>query len=513
MAIPCHLLKACGNFIFAAQGSSIHSLNSALEHISTWKYPVKQGDEPSGQTTEPRDSPALEGPPTKRRKVEDGQESASNGHAIDSANGQGKTKSVDKYAHPAYEKPFIQGLYATTDGRHLVAITGSDKTIWVFEHDGAGNLKQLSQRAMPKRPCSLALTRDNRTILSADKFGDVYALPLISSSPGATTTANTSHPTPTPPPLSRSATPSLPPKPQANELTVHTKRNLRALENQKISLTRKAQQQQESQQQQQTTQPQFEHILLLGHVSMLTAICVGTERVEEEADGAIREREREYIITADRDEHIRVSRGMPQAHVIEGFCLGHEEFVSRLCVGPGGRQEILVSGGGDDDLFVWDWATGRLLSRAGVLEHVKRVMRESVGKVAVTRLLGCRWKGRTCVFVVVERVPAVFLYELLEDNTLQHRETVPLPGNVLDVEVIELPGAAQRLLVAVDCSFSTDEPEKSTSSLIVLDKQEAAWQQTKVENLPAGGDINVSEDELQKILYTTESLRKLSDFD
>jgi tRNA (guanine-N(7)-)-methyltransferase subunit TRM82 len=30
-----------------------------------------------------------------------------------------------------------------------VAITGSDKTIWVFEHDGAGNLKQLSQRHVP----------------------------------------------------------------------------------------------------------------------------------------------------------------------------------------------------------------------------------------------------------------------------------------------------------------------------------------------------------------------------
>ncbi|KAK3310570.1 uncharacterized protein B0T15DRAFT_42422 [Chaetomium strumarium] len=504
MAIPYHLLKACGSFIFAAQGSNIHSFNSALEHISTWKYPVKQEDESSGQSTEPRDLPALEGPPTKRRKVEDGQESTSNGHATEPANGQGKSKSVDKYAHPAYEKPFIQGLYATTDGRHLVAITGSDKTIWVFEHDGAGNLKQLSQRAMPKRPCSLALTRDNRTILSADKFGDVYALPLIPA-PSFSSSSSTATTTTTPQPLSRSATPALPPKPQANELTVHTKRNLRALENQKISLNRKAQQQQQQQESQQT-QPQFEHTLLLGHVSMLTAICVGTERVAAD-------REREYIITADRDEHIRVSRGMPQAHVIEGFCLGHEEFVSRLCVGPGGRREILVSGGGDDDLFVWDWAKGRLLGRAGVLEHVKGVIGESVSKVAVTKLLGCLWKGKACVFVVVERLPAVFLYELLEDNTLQHRETVRLPGNLLDVEVIELSGEAQRLLAAVDFDSSTDEANRSSSSLIILDKQEAGWQKSKVENLPAIGDINISEDELQKILYTTESLRKLSDFD
>jgi tRNA (guanine-N(7)-)-methyltransferase subunit TRM82 len=65
----------------------------------------------------------------------------------------------------------------------------------------------------------------------------------------------------------------------------------------------------------------------------------------------------------------------------------------------------------------------------------------------------------------------------------------------------------------VDFSSSTDEADRSSSSLIVLDKQEVGWQQSKAENLPATGDITIREDELQKILYTTESLRKLSDFD
>ncbi|KAL2136040.1 hypothetical protein VTI74DRAFT_5776 [Chaetomium olivicolor] len=513
MALPYHLLKVCGSIIFAAQGSDIHSFNSSLEPLSTWKYPVKQGEESA--PPEPQESPAPEGPPAKRRKVEDGQGAASNDQAEEPANGQPKSKKNAPYDVPANERPFVQGLYATTDGRHLVAITGSDKTIWVFEHDGAGNLKQLSQRAMPKRPCSLALTTDNRTILSADKFGDVYALPLLPSSLSCTSSAASPSPAAPSPelgglPLSRSATPvttsgsPAPFKPQANELTVHTKRNLKALENQLISMNRKKQQDQQNQQQQ---RPQFEHALLLGHVSMLTAICVGVEQVAL-ADGSLKTRE--YILTADRDEHIRVSRGMPQAHVIEGFCLGHEDFVSRLCMAPGGRQGVLISGGGDDDLFVWDWVKGTVIGKAGVLEHVKGVVGEDVNKVAVTRVFDCQLAGRTTVLVVVERVPALFCYELLKDNTLQHRETIQLPGNSLDVEVIESTGSAPRLLVGVDPA------EENSSSLIVLDKEvhgDAGWRQSKVQNLPTAGEHKISRDELEKILYTTESLRKLSDFD
>ncbi|KXX75910.1 hypothetical protein MMYC01_207370 [Madurella mycetomatis] len=529
MTVPYHLLKVCGSVVFAAQGSDIHSFTTTLEYISTWKYPLKQADAPSGPSTEAPESPAAEGPPAKRRKVQDGEEQQSNGHAAEASNGQGRTKK-NHQENPANERPFIQGLYATTDGRHLIAITGSDKTIWVFEHDGTGNLNQLSQRqaysylqnnklklthpprTMPKRPCALALTSDNHIILSADKFGDVYALPLLSSSPNraqsqvsqilqsqpescsSTPASSTPTPTPTPAPF----------KPQANELTVHTKRNLKALENQKISLGRKAAAAADQQQQ----APAFEHTLLLGHVSMLTAICVGTVTVETGEGGG--SQTREYILTADRDEHIRVSRGMPQAHVIEGFCLGHEEFVSRLCMAPGGRERVLVSGGGDDDLFVWDWVEGRVLCRAGLLGCVKAVVGDEASKVAVTRLLAYGgWRGETAgIFVVCERVPALFYYQLLDDNTLCHRETIRLPGNPLDVEIL----GPERLLVSVEPSAST----AASPSLVVLDKEaqtEIDWRQSPVapQNVPEA--VRVGIEELQKILYSTESLRKLTDFD
>jgi len=401
MVVPYHVLEVCGDVVFAARGSNIYSLKSGLEQqpVLAWKYPVKEQqteqktETPKVQSTEEpsAESPAPEeAPPAKRRRLESGAAEAQ-APEPEPEKKEGNNKSKRAY-HPKKvkpqkpnahaEKPFVQGFFATSDGRYLVTITGADKTIWVFEHDGAGNLKQLSQRAMPKRPCSLAITPDNKTILSADKFGDVYALPLIEE-PGSNNkdkyvTSST--------PLSRNgSTPSTPQpfKPQANELTVHTLRNLKALENQKLS--------QQIIANNKANEPQFEHTLILGHVSMLTDILVAKLG------------RREYILTADRDEHVRVSRGIPQSHIIEGFCLGHDEFISRICI-PTGRPELLLSGGGDDELFLWDWVAGKVLAKAQILEHAKTVLPD-LTKVAVSRIYSFQNAAGNSnwVFVICER--------------------------------------------------------------------------------------------------------------
>lgn len=243
---------------------------------------------------------------------------------------------------------------------------------------------------MPKRPCSVVLTPDNKDILSADKFGDVYSLPLI---PGAEDPPAQPQPAAgTSPAAASSASPpgSEPAfRPQATELTVHTKRNRQALIDQQVSRTNPKAQRGTPRRVLET----FERHLLLGHVSLLTAIALGFD-----------EQGRQYIITADRDEHIRVSRGIrEQAHVIETFCLGHEEFVNRLCI-PEGKGDVLVSAGGDNEVFVWRWREGRLLSRTDMLALVKKVATEA-GRIAVTGLY-C-WSGGstegTRVVVTCER--------------------------------------------------------------------------------------------------------------
>jgi tRNA (guanine-N(7)-)-methyltransferase subunit TRM82 len=261
---------------------------------------------------------------------------------------------------PAEEQKFnFSKLILSSNGQYLVGVTGEDKCIRVFQIDAQNCIHQISERygysysprtilltcwrCMSRRPSSIVLTPDDSTILCADKFGDVYALPLL--------------PSPNDEVLEAPAQVEAQPEeqnftPSASVLTVHSGRNRKTLENQ---LKQKAKG---------PAKPKevitFKHELLLGHVSMLTDLAMANVQ------------NRSYIITADRDEHIRISRGLPQAHIIEGFCFGHEEFVSRLCVTRSGR---LVSGGGDAHLFVWDWQSYRLAEklplRDTAIEHLK----------------------------------------------------------------------------------------------------------------------------------------------
>jgi len=74
-----------------------------------------------------------------------------------------------------------------------------------------------------------------------------------------------------------------------------------------------------------------------------------------------------YLITADRDEKLRVS-SWPRCFNVESYCLGHTRFVSTLCLvtnPPEGSSlssgELMVSGGGDGALRLWHLRSGRLL--------------------------------------------------------------------------------------------------------------------------------------------------------
>ncbi|KAI2660440.1 tRNA (guanine-N(7)-)-methyltransferase non-catalytic subunit wdr4 [Labeo rohita] len=92
-------------------------------------------------------------------------------------------------------------------------------------------------------------------------------------------------------------------------------------------------------------EPQKPGELKLGHLSMLLDVILSPDD--------------KYIITADRDEKIRVSlRRSP--YNIQAFCLGHREFVSALLV-PAGHPDWLLSGSGDGTMKVWQYETGRRL--------------------------------------------------------------------------------------------------------------------------------------------------------
>ncbi|KAI1501776.1 hypothetical protein F5X99DRAFT_191547 [Biscogniauxia marginata] len=532
MALPYQCLTTLGrsSLICAARGTSIYTfdLDADSPVLSSWSHPSSrqpQDGKAKGIAHEDENSEGAgsDQPPSKKRKLDSDDRpnadiqtgAGQGGGGTTPANGQKGQKP--KPAAPRPEVPFVNLLTATNDGAYVIAATG-DKIIWVLEHSGEGALKELSQRSMPKRPSSIALTDDGKTILCADKFGDVYALPLILSPTAADADAGAvaaSSATPPPPAPAPAAAPLRPAPKGANPLTVHSKSNLRALEEQRKDRERRKKDASEpsssrdapaavasSQKQQQ----QQQYDLLLGHVSMLTAVAAAT------LDG------RAYILTADRDEHIRVSRGIPQAHVVEAYCLGHSAFVSALCVPPS-RPAALVSGGGDGALFLWDWRAGRLLGEADLLRRVADAVSPAASKLALSRLRAYD-TGRGCYVVAIcERVPAVFIYQLQPD-TLEYVQTLSLAGNPLDVAVIGTTAADKppRLVISIDPpAQSTDDTEKQAGSagesllVFALDDDQSSWaHQGFVRGAPMAGPSNLSREELDKLLYTVENLRKTS---
>ncbi|KAI0076611.1 WD40 repeat-like protein [Panus rudis PR-1116 ss-1] len=176
-------------------------------------------------------------------------------------------------------------------------------------------LKLLSERELPKRPTQIHFTRDGQTILVSDKFGDIFSYTLT---PEAASTSTSHLPT--------------------------------AGASKRGSLT--------------SHENPSNGTLILGHTSLLTSFLL----TEDE----------KFIVSADRDEHIRVS-WYPQGYVIERYCLGHKKFVSAIHI-PSFSPSLLISGGGDPKLRVWEWLSGKQIGSIPVLQTVEPYIKAKVPK-------------------------------------------------------------------------------------------------------------------------------------
>jgi len=97
--------------------------------------------------------------------------------------------------------------------------------------------------------------------------------------------------------------------------------------------------------------------------SIITAVTGGG------GGGGGGKRSHRYLVSADRDEKLRVS-SWPRCYNVESYCLGHTRFVSTLCAVTNPSpllgssidgKELMVSGGGDGALRLWQLSSGRLL--------------------------------------------------------------------------------------------------------------------------------------------------------
>ncbi|KAL7268234.1 tRNA (guanine-N(7)-)-methyltransferase non-catalytic subunit trm82 [Rhizina undulata] len=411
--------------------------------------------------------------PSKKRKVEDiaevlaekdvqGQQRTSRLGVGVPRGGWGSEKGVNS----------ITQVVTAMEGRYLVVVTNEDKTVRVFEvAETSGELRLLSERAMPKRPCAISLTDKESTILIADKFGDVYFIPLL--------------PFPSDSPPAPEPTAS---KPEPSKITPEERERRAAEKRQRTAIT--------------LALP-FAHKLLLGHVSMLVDILAVTVPAE------VGTKERTYVLTADRDEHIRISR-YPLGYVIEGFCLGHRSFVSKLLV-PSWDLGTLISGGGDEFLMRWDWRNGKELERIGLNAIAEEIIGGKVSggkieeglegefKIAVVGM----WEVPSVkgVLVAVEKIKALFLFSL--SQSLTYAATILLSGNPLDLTV---DAASNSFYVALDTSEDpTPSLEKyalESGSWVRQDLPQQISDKVKVEYV---GDVKALREGL---LYPMGMLRK-----
>jgi tRNA (guanine-N(7)-)-methyltransferase subunit TRM82 len=158
MLLPYQCVQKCGGVFVAATVSRIDTFD--IENgswLSSWncpaapidKYKTEDKTEDDGRIVEAPaqsdfpDSNILEsGPPPKKRRLSAGD----NAKETTTSKANGHNPKAIAAAKQRQRAPAIVTLKCTKDGNHVIAVTGEDKSIRVLEHDGKGQLRQLSQR-------------------------------------------------------------------------------------------------------------------------------------------------------------------------------------------------------------------------------------------------------------------------------------------------------------------------------------------------------------------------------
>jgi tRNA (guanine-N(7)-)-methyltransferase subunit TRM82 len=163
--------------------------------------------------------------------------------------------------------------------------------------------------------------------------------------------------------------------------------------------------------------------LLLGHTaSMLTGVAFCPDCTDNELP--------RYILTADRDEKIRVTH-FPSTFDIHGFLFGHTAFVSCLAVLD---KNLCLSCGGDSSLRVWNIETCKLLGTLHLQIGDGTGVPCDMCASAVEEVDG---GGRIRVAVIYDRCTILDLFALsmpkndFEDVQFEKVEQVHLPGQPL----------------------------------------------------------------------------------
>lgn len=82
-------------------------------------------------------------------------------------------------APPTYT--YIRQMCLSRDRKHLIVTTDNDKAVVIFKvnlDDKTNVLEIVKRQPFPKRPSAICTTVDDQNVIIADKFGDVYSIPM-----------------------------------------------------------------------------------------------------------------------------------------------------------------------------------------------------------------------------------------------------------------------------------------------------------------------------------------------
>ena len=362
------------------------------------------------------------------------------GNAVPKKKTEAKVPVPGPGAPPVYS--CIRNLIVSKDGKKLFSCADSDKSVLIFDIDLTNEtncLKLVKRQPFPKRPNAITISDDEKTVIMADKFGDVYSIPTEGES----------------------------------------------LENINDELDP-----------------------ILGHVSMLTDVLF-----KKDSNG------KRYILSADRDEHIKISH-FPQSFIVDKWLFGHSQFVSSIC-SPLWKSNFLFSAGGDDYVYLWDWESGKKLSEFKYNDLIKPYLNDQhlapsrfqneandVIEYAVSKIAAFNTIPYVTFFVEATKV--LFIVKVdVENNTFGECTKLELPYNIISIS----DSGDEEIIVTLD---NRDSNNKEFVQLISYDSKTYSFKINADESNGLNSAISSFENdagvttEKDKIfpLYSTTTLRK-----
>jgi len=213
------------------------------------------------------------------------------------------------------------------------------------------------------------------------------------------------------------------------------------------------------------TEGEKEGQLLLGHLSMLLDLRISLDS--------------KYVITADRDEKIRVS-SFPNSYNIHNYCLGHGDFVTSLGILS---DDLILSGSGDGTVRVWRFLEGAEVARREVCNDIEQEVigseKVEVAATAAVRRVAAPSQPavvgvlclRSSLFLVqVENFSGLLLYGLnfgmLEGKAgISLKQTISLSSSLLDYD-FEPSSESLHILLKNDTSVVVETYKMDCSKLV-----------------------------------------------